>query len=145
MSVAMLILNPAIGWMYDWFGGIKGNLVICLFCALGTFLLVLCGGSSKPLFYMGVACYNLVMSSITLGIWALVKYVFGVRAYAQILSKVSLVFSLKCGGGGNGSDDRCSGKQIEKENVKFFYAFFCAAIHSRIVTGLPSMVTGDPS
>lgn len=97
MSVAMLILNPAIGWMYDRFGGIKGNLVICLFCALGTFLLVLCGGSSKPLFYMGVACYNLVMSSITLGIWALVKYVFGVRAYAQILSKVSLVLLVSGG------------------------------------------------
>lgn len=97
MSVAMLILNPAIGWMYDRFGGIKGNLVICLFCALGTFLLVLCGGSSKPLFYMGVACYNLVMSSMTLGIWALVKYVFGARAYAQILSKVSLVLLVSGG------------------------------------------------
>lgn len=97
LSVAMLPLNPAIGWMYDKIGGIKGNLVICLSCTVGTLLLVLCGGSSKPLFYAGVAGYNLIMSSMGLGVPVLVKHVFGAKDYASILSKVTLVLLVSGG------------------------------------------------
>lgn len=97
MSIVSLAIGPVVGWLYDKIGGIAGNFVICALSTVGMLLIVIGNGSSRPLFYIGYGIFNLIMTSMTLGVPLLVKYVFGTRDYPKILSKVTLVLLISGG------------------------------------------------
>lgn len=97
LSIISLAIGPVVGFMYDKIGGIAGNFIICALSTVGMLLMVMGNGESLPLFYAGYGIFNVIMTSMTLGVPLLVKYVFGTRDYSKILSKVTLVLLVSGG------------------------------------------------
>lgn len=70
----------------DKVGSMAGNLICSVVAALNALLLMVGGGNSTVLLYVGVAMFSFIFSPLTQGAALLVRDVFGDKEYSAIYS-----------------------------------------------------------
>lgn len=78
--------GPIMGWLFDKVGSLSGNIISSAICAIGMILLIIGGGNSSVLLYIGIACFSFMFVPLTTGTALMVNEVFGTREYSAIYS-----------------------------------------------------------
>lgn len=91
ISLSGLVRSPIVGWMTDKFGAIATNFISCVLAALGILMIILDGGNTAWVFYIGIALFSMCFVPLTSGNPLMVTEVFGTKDFSNIYSIITTV------------------------------------------------------
>lgn len=91
ISLSGFVRSPIVGWMTDKFGAIATNCVSCLMAAVGLFMIILDGGRTAWVFYVGIALFSMCFVPLTSGNPLMVTEVFGTKDFSNIYSIITTI------------------------------------------------------
>lgn len=97
LSIAGLPRGPIVGWLCDKIGSITTNIICCLLAAGGLAAILLTGGTSTGIFYLGVGLFSLSFVPLTIGNPMITREAFGTKDYSNIYSLVTTTVMVAAG------------------------------------------------